>query len=139
MLTIPDNRQYHQGGYSSSKSQNCGNMFGSQLPLSRIRNIGVRLPCLGLLQMFISSHCWMPQVAHTLGYIRQVKDRISIFLFLLTHHCHTRVCCVLVNLVICLAQMITVPLCLVGWCWSVGWGISLVNIASWYQGLVRNF
>ena len=51
-----------------------------------------------------------------------------------------RVCCVLVNLVICLAQMITVPLCLVGWCWSVGWGISLVNIASWYQELmlVRN-
>ena len=36
------------------------------------------------------------------------------------------------NLVISLAQMVTVPLCLVGWCWSVGWGISLVNIASEY-------
>ena len=41
-----------------------------------------------------------------------------------------RVCCLLVNLVICLAMMVTVPLCLVGWCWSVGWGVSLVNIAS---------
>ena len=30
----------------------------------------------------------------------------------------------------CLAQMITVPLCLVGWCWSIGWGISMVNIAN---------
>ena len=42
----------------------------------------------------------------------------------------SRVCCLLVNLVICLAQVVTVPLCLVGWCWSVGWGVSIVNIAS---------
>lgn len=45
---------------------------------------------------------------------------------------YSRVCCLLVNLVICLAMMVTVPLCLVGWCWSVGWGVSLVNIASEY-------
>lgn len=50
------------------------------------------------------------------------------------HQCafYSRVCCLLVNLVICLAMMVTVPLCLVGWCWSVGWGVSLVNIASEY-------
>lgn len=49
---------------------------------------------------------------------------------------HFRVCCLLVNLVICLAMMVTVPLCLVGWCWSVGWGVSLVNIASEYLSSV---
>ena len=42
----------------------------------------------------------------------------------------SRLCCVLVNTLVCLAQIVTVPLCLVGWCWSVGWGISMVNIAS---------
>ena len=36
----------------------------------------------------------------------------------------------LVNVFISLAQVITIPLCLVGWCWSVGWGITLLNIAS---------
>ena len=41
-----------------------------------------------------------------------------------------RVCCVLVNVAMSVAQVVTVPLCLVGWCWSVGWGVSLVNIAS---------
>ena len=27
-------------------------------------------------------------------------------------------------------MLASIPLCLVGWCWSVGWGISLLNIAS---------
>ena len=27
-------------------------------------------------------------------------------------------------------MLASLPLCLVGWCWSVGWGISLLNIAS---------
>ena len=36
----------------------------------------------------------------------------------------------LVNVAMSVAQVVTVPLCLVGWCWSVGWGVSLVNIAS---------
>ena len=50
----------------------------------------------------------------------------------------SRVCCLLVNLVICLAQVVTVPLCLVGWCWSVGWGVSIVNIASeWSKGSLK--
>ena len=45
-------------------------------------------------------------------------------------HFYLRFCCALINLMMCLAQMITVPLCLVGWCWSIGWGISMVNIAN---------
>ena len=50
----------------------------------------------------------------------------------------SRVCCLMVNLVICLAQVVTVPLCLVGWCWSVGWGVSIVNIASeWSKGSLK--
>ena len=45
----------------------------------------------------------------------------------------SRLCCLLVNILVCVAQIVTVPLCLVGWCWSVGWGISMVNIASKQQ------
>ena len=41
-----------------------------------------------------------------------------------------RVCCLLVNLIIALAQLVSVPLCLVGWCWSIGWGVTIINIAS---------
>ena len=61
----------------------------------------------------------------------QNKNKMKILTLL-----HFRVCCLLVNLVICLAMMVTVPLCLVGWCWSVGWGVSLVNIASEYLSSV---
>ena len=31
---------------------------------------------------------------------------------------------------VCISMLASLPLCLVGWCWSVGWGISLLNIAS---------
>ena len=41
-----------------------------------------------------------------------------------------RVCCLLVNLIISLAQLVSVPLWLVGWCWSIGWGVTIINIAS---------
>ena len=41
-----------------------------------------------------------------------------------------RLCCLLVNLIISLAQLVSVPLCLVGWCWSIGWGVTILNISS---------
>ena len=39
---------------------------------------------------------------------------------------------------VCLSMLASLPLCLVGWCWSVGWGISLLNIASiWIWFLLK--
>ena len=39
----------------------------------------------------------------------------------------------LINLVVGISQLVTVVLCLVGWCWSVGWGITLITVASKYE------
>ena len=39
----------------------------------------------------------------------------------------------LVNVAMSVAQVVTVPLCLVGWCWSVGWA-STTGI-EWNQGM----
>ena len=34
------------------------------------------------------------------------------------------------NLIIGLSQFATIILCLVGWCWSIGWGITLISVSS---------
>jgi hypothetical protein len=41
-----------------------------------------------------------------------------------------RVICASVNTVVGLAQLFTVTFCLVGWAWSIGWGIIMVTVAS---------
>lgn len=44
-----------------------------------------------------------------------------------------------INLVVGISQVVTVLFCLVGWCWSLGWGIILVKTAgislSWFPYL----
>jgi hypothetical protein len=35
-----------------------------------------------------------------------------------------------VNVAVAVAQTVTVIMCLVGWCWSIGWGVTIVTIAS---------
>ena len=34
------------------------------------------------------------------------------------------------NMFVGVAQFATVILCLVGWCWSIGWGITMISISS---------
>ena len=34
------------------------------------------------------------------------------------------------NIFVGVAQFCTVVLCLVGWCWSIGWGVTMISIAS---------
>ena len=41
-------------------------------------------------------------------------------------------CAFLMNLIIGLSQFSTIIFCLVGWCWSVGWGITLISVSSKY-------
>ena len=41
--------------------------------------------------------------------------------------CKTVIQC---NFVVGCAQFLTVILCLVGWCWSIGWGITLISVAT---------
>lgn len=41
-----------------------------------------------------------------------------------------RFCAFVMNCIIGLSQFATILLCLVGWCWSVGWGITLISVAS---------
>ena len=36
----------------------------------------------------------------------------------------------LVNLIVGALQFFTILLCLVGWCWSIGWGITMIVLAS---------
>ena len=47
-----------------------------------------------------------------------------------TSDSYDRLVCLTINLLVSLSMLLSLPLCLVGWCWSVGWGISLLNIAS---------
>ena len=35
-----------------------------------------------------------------------------------------------INLLVGIFQTVTVLFCLVGWCWSLGWGILLVKVAG---------
>jgi len=44
--------------------------------------------------------------------------------------CDKRFCNFVVNLLVGMAQFFTIILCLVGWCWSIGWGLTLINVAS---------
>ena len=41
-----------------------------------------------------------------------------------------RFCAFFMNLIIGLSQFATIILCLVGWCWSIGWGITLISVSS---------
>nr|XP_040569598.1 protein stum-like [Lepeophtheirus salmonis] len=36
----------------------------------------------------------------------------------------------IINLIIGLSQFCTIIFCLVGWCWSIGWGITMISIAK---------
>ena len=42
----------------------------------------------------------------------------------------TKFCSFVMNCVIGLSQFATIILCLVGWCWSIGWGITLISVSS---------
>ena len=42
----------------------------------------------------------------------------------------SRFCAFFMNLIIGLSQFATIILCLVGWCWSIGWGITLISVSS---------
>merc|ERR1719414_1281863 len=46
------------------------------------------------------------------------------------NECDKRFCNFVINLCVGLAQFLTLIFCLVGWCWSVGWGITLLSVAS---------
>merc|ERR1719245_2510150 len=53
----------------------------------------------------------------------------------------TKFCSFVMNCVIGLSQFATIILCLVGWCWSIGWGITLISVSSKFQcflGLHKN-
>ena len=43
--------------------------------------------------------------------------------------CDRRFCSFFLNLVVGICQLVTVLLCLVGWCWSIGWGVTLISVA----------
>ena len=42
----------------------------------------------------------------------------------------TKFCSFVMNCLIGLSQFATIILCLVGWCWSIGWGITLISVSS---------
>ena len=43
--------------------------------------------------------------------------------------CDRRFCSFFMNLVVGVFQAVSVLLCLVGWCWSIGWGVTLISVA----------
>ena len=48
-----------------------------------------------------------------------------------------RILALVINLAVGFFQFLSVVFCLVGWCWSLGWGIILVKTAGKYQTVVN--
>jgi hypothetical protein len=42
----------------------------------------------------------------------------------------------IVNLIVGVGQLFTVLFCLVGWGWSIWWGITMIRLASKYPGII---
>ncbi|XP_065563149.1 uncharacterized protein LOC136029041 [Artemia franciscana] len=43
-----------------------------------------------------------------------------------------------ISLAVGISQLVTVLFCLVGWCWSIGWGIIMVTTAESYETLTKD-
>ena len=53
--------------------------------------------------------------------------------FSATDNCTNRFAAFLVNLAVGAGQATTVLLFLVGWCWSIGWGITMLTLSRKYK------
>ena len=51
----------------------------------------------------------------------------------------SRFCAFVMNSIIGLSQFATIILCLVGWCWSIGWGITLISVSSKFERFGSSF